>query len=261
MAQVGLFALVPVLASHVTTLTNVAFLAASLQLVGMLLVALNPIGIVLLPSIAERWEADPAGTAEHVGFLAGFAAHVGIFATCQLLPLSAVALVAWLGTSFQHADALVRVTLLGVGPFVFYLTMRSSLDAVSVRSYNTRSNLAGLLAFIVVATVLLVPDLVDPAFAVAWSFVAGVLVQGAMTLVFVQRVFRVPLRDYALAPALVLGVVTGLLGLAARPLIEDSSIPVLLLIAAELVLGGLYVAGLAAARAGWIGLLRERARS
>jgi O-antigen/teichoic acid export membrane protein len=258
MAQVGLFALVPVLASHVTSLTNVAYLAASLQVVAMLVVALNPIGIVLLPSIAERWEVDPQGTSEHVGILAGFATHAAIFSVCQLLPLGGIALVAWLGSSFEDAEALVRVTLLGVGPFVFYLTMRSSLDAVAVRSYNTRSNLAGLFAFIVVASTLLGFDLCDPAFAVAWAFASGVLVQGTMTLVFVRMAFRVPLAAYALGPALGLGAVSGLLALAARPLIEDSSVPVLMLLAVELVLGVAYVAGLAAARAGWIRLLRER---
>jgi O-antigen/teichoic acid export membrane protein len=259
MAQVGLFALVPVLASHVTSLTNVAYLAAALQVVGMLAVALNPIGVVLLPSIAERWEADERATARHVGVLAGFAAHAAIFATSQLFPLAGVALVAWLGSSFDGATSLVRVTLLGVGPFVFYLTMRSSLDAVAVRSYNTRSNLTGLGAFIAIAAVLLGFDLVEPEFAVAWAFAGGVLTQGAMTLVFVRSVFRVPLAAYRLVPALALGAAAGLLALAARPLIDGSAVPVLVLLATEIVLGALYVAGLAAAGAGWITLLRERA--
>jgi hypothetical protein len=86
-----------------------------------------------------------------------------------------------------------------------------------------------------------------------------VLTQGAMTLVFVRSVFRVPLAAYRLVPALALGVAAGLLALAARPLIDGSAVPVLVLLATELVLGALYVAGLAAAGAGWITLLRERA--
>jgi O-antigen/teichoic acid export membrane protein len=257
-AQVGLFALVPVLASHVTSLTNVAYLAAALQVVGILAVALNPIGIVLLPSIAERWEADAQSTSEHVGVLAGFAAHAAIFATSQLLPLAGVALVAWLGSNFDGAESLVRVTLLSVGPFVFYLTMRSSLDAVAVRSYNTRSNLAGLLAFVAVAATLLGFDAVSPAFAVAWAFAAGVLVQGTLTLVFVRSIFRVPLAAYALEPALALGIAAGALAWAAMPLIDDSSVPLVALIATELVIGAAYVGGLAVAGAGWITLLRER---
>ena len=257
-AQVGLFALVPVLAAHVTSLTEVAFLAAAVQLVLMLAVALNPIGIVLLPSLAERWAADSASVARQVGALAGFAAHAALFAGVQLAVYAGVALELWLGPDFEPAGRLVRVVVIAAGPFVFYLTMRSSLDAVAVRSYNTRSNLTALAAFAAIAAVLLGLDLTDPAFGVAWAFAGGVAVQGLMTLAFVQRLFRVPLADYALAPALALTAVTGAVALVARPLVEDAPAGLLVLAALELALGLTYLGGLFAARAPWTGLLRER---
>jgi O-antigen/teichoic acid export membrane protein len=258
-AQVGLFAVVPVLAAHVTSLTEVAFLAAALQLVLMLAVALNPIGIVLLPSLAERWAADSARLARQVGTLAGFAAHAALFAGVQLAIYAGLTLELWLGPDFEPAGRLVRVVVIGAGPFVFYLTMRSSLDAVAVRSYNTRSNLAALAAFAAIAAVLLGLDLTDPAFAVAWAFAGGVVVQGLMTLAFVQRLFAVPLTDYALGPALALAALTGGVALVARPAVEDAPAGLLVLAALELVLALAYFGGLFAARAPWTGLLRERA--
>ncbi len=258
-AQVGLFAVVPVLAAHVTSLTEVAYLAAALQLVLMLAVALNPIGIVLLPSLAERWAADSVRLARQVGALAGFAAHAALFAGVQLAIYAGLVLELWLGPDFEPAGRLVRVVVIAAGPFVFYLTMRSSLDAVAVRSYNTRSNLAALAAFAVIAAVLLGLDLTDPAFAVAWAFAGGVVVQGLMTLAFVQRLFAVPLADYSLGPALALAAVTGGVALVARPAVEDAPVGLLVLAALELVLASAYFAGLFAARAPWTGLLRERA--
>ena len=257
-AQVGLFALVPVVASHVTGLTEVGFLAAALQLVAMLGVALNPIGVVLLPSFAERFEADPAGMRRQAGALAGFALHAAAFAAAQLLVFGGLVLEIWLGPEFEAAGSLARVTLLAAGPFVFYLVMRSSLDAVAVRSYNTRSNLAGLTTFAAIATVGLASDALDPAFAVAWAFAGGVTVQGAMTAVFVQRRFSVPTGDYAALPALALAALSGGAALALRPAIEGSGAPLVLLIAAEAVLSVLFLAGLLAVRAPWTGLLRTR---
>ena len=137
--------------------------------------------------------------------------------------------------------------------------MRSSLDAVAVRSYNTRSNLAALAAFAVIAAVLLLGTDTAPAFAVAWAFAGGVVVQGLMTLAFVQRLFAVPLADYALGPALALAAVTGGVALVARPVLEDAPAGLLVLAALELVLASAYFGGLFATRAPWTGLLRERA--
>jgi O-antigen/teichoic acid export membrane protein len=242
----------------VASLTEVAYLAAALQLVLMLAVALNPIGIVLLPSLAERWAADPASLARQVGALAGFAAHVALFAGVQLAIYGALALELWLGPDFEAAGRLASVTLIAAGPFVYYLTMRSSLDAVAVRSYNTRSNLAALAAFAAIAAVLLGFDLTAPAFAVAWAFAGGVVVQGLMTLAFVQRLFAVPLTDYALGPALVLAAATGGAAVLARPAVEDAPGGLLVLAALELTLAAAYFGGLAAARARWTRLLRDR---
>jgi hypothetical protein len=224
----------------------------------MLAVALNPIGIVLLPSLAERWAADPARLVRQVGALAGFAAHAALFAGVQLAIYAGPALELWLGPEFEAAGRLAEVTVIAAGPFVFYLTMRSSLDAVAVRSYNTRSNLTALVAFAAIAAVLLGFDLTASALAVAWAFAGGVVVQGLMTLAFVQRLFSVPLADYALGPALLLAAATGGAALAARPAVEDAPAGLLVLAALELALAAAYLGGLFAARAPWTGLLRER---
>ena len=258
-AQVGLFALVPVVAAHVTTLTEVGYLAAALQVVAMLGVAMNPIGVVLLPSFAERHAEDPEGLRRQVAVLAALALHLAIFSAIQLQVFAATGLEIWLGPEFADAGSLARVTLLAAGPFVFYLAMRSSLDAIAVRSYNTRSNIAGLATFAAIAAAGLATDVVEPAYAVAAAFAGGVLVQGTMTFVFVQRRFAVPVADYALVPALALAAVTGALALAARPLVEDSGAPLMLLAVVELVVTALFLAGLAVAGVGWIRALRDAA--
>ena len=260
-AQLALFALVPVLAAHVAGLREVAFLGAALQVVNLLALTLNPLGVVLLPSVAQRWASDPARTARQIAQLAAMALHVGLFATVQVFVFAGIALEAWLGPNFAGAGPLVRVALIAVGPFVFYLAMRSSLDAAAVRSYNARSNIAGLAVFAAVAAVLLALDVTEPAFCVAWAFAAGVAVQGGLTFYFVRRLFGVRLADYALGRVLPLVAFTAAAAVAARPLVEGSGARLVLLAAVELVLTAVYLGGLAASHVSWISFLRTRGLS
>jgi O-antigen/teichoic acid export membrane protein len=258
LAQVGLFALVPVLAAHVTSLEHVAYLAAGVQIVAMLAVGLVPVGVVLLPTLAQTWVQDQARVARHVADLCGLAAHVALFAFIQLVLFADVAIRAWLGPPFEQAGTVVRVTVLGAPLFAYYLILRSSLDAVSVRSYNASSNIAGLAAFGGVAAILLSLELAQPAMCVAWAFSTGIAVQGLLTMHFVHRTFGIRRSDYSLATALPLGLLVAALGLATRPLIVDASPLLAWLAVLELGLGAAYFGGLWRARVPWARALALR---
>lgn len=259
-AQVGLFALVPVLAAHVASLREVAYLAAGLQIVAMLAVALTPLGVVLLPALARRWSEDREATSQQVAKIAGMATHVGLFAAGQAVLFADVVVPIWLGTEFEEAGEVVRIIVLPVPLFAFYMIMRSALDAAWVRSYNSRSNISALAAFVAVAGLSLSLDVVRPVFCVAWAFAVGVTIQGLLTFVWVHRLFRLRWADYALRAATPLALVVAALGLAARPLVESGPAPLLLLIAIQVGLATIYFGGLARHNVAWIGLLRRRLR-
>lgn len=257
-AQVALFALVPLLAAHVAGLREVAYLAAGLQVAIILTVALNPLGVVLLPTLARSYADDRSRATQQVAWLAALGLHVGLFAAFQVLIFADVAVQAWLGEDFAEADAIVRVIGLAVPLFAFYLTMRSSLDAAAVRSYNSRSNISALAVFAGVAALLLSLELIRPALAVAWAFTAGVTVQGLMTFFYVHRLFGLAWSDYSFAVAAPLALLTGALAWAARPVIEGSPLVLLFLAGLELVLAALYFGCLAGSNVGWTRVLRER---
>jgi hypothetical protein len=142
--------------------------------------------------------------------------------------------------------------------FVMYLMLRSPLDAVAVKSYNSRNNLISLGVLALVAAVLLGLDLVRPVMGVAWAFAAGVTAQGLLTAATVHSFFKVRWRDYALAYVLPVGLAAGLIGLLAKPAIEGSGSPLLVLIAFEAVLGAAYFGALALLPVGWPKLFAER---
>jgi O-antigen/teichoic acid export membrane protein len=258
MAQLGLFVFVPILAAHVTSLTQVAYLSAGQQVLGIASLAVLPIGLVLLPSLARMWSEDRERTSRHVAHLASFASCIAIFVSVQGILFAQIAVVAWLGDEFKDAGSVVTVTVAPAALYVVYLMLRSPLDAVAVKSYNSRNNLIALGIFGVVAALLLGLELVRPVMGVAWAFAAGVSAQGMLTLATVHRFFRVGWSDYGLRFTVPLGLATGIVGYLARPAVETGGSPLLLLIALELVLSLAYFGALALLPIGWTRLFAER---
>ena len=257
-ANMALHVMVPILGAHVASLTAVAYLGAGQQVLSFLSVAVMPLSLVLLPSIARLWASDRERATGYVEHLVAFSLHVAIFLSFQTVLFADIAVTTWLGSSFEGAGPVVRVVVAPAALFVVYLMLRSTLDAVEVRSFNSRNNLIALGAFGVVAALLLGLDITRPVLCVAWAFAAGVTTQGLLTLVTVHRLLHLSASAYMLQLALPLGVATGLVGLAARPLIDGAPGELAVLIVFELLLAALYFGTLVRARAGWVVLLRER---
>lgn len=258
LAQVGLFALVPVLAAQAGSLTDVAYLTAGQQVLSVLGFAVLPLGLVLLPSLSRMIAADFEGARRNVAILATLAVHAALFLTPQVLIYADVAVVTWLGPGFEDAGPVVRVTVVPAALYVVYMMLRSALDAAAVKSYNSRNSMIGLLVFGIVAAAGLQFDLARPVMAIAWAFAAGLTVQGVLTLVTVHRLFEVERAAYALHIAVPAATMTGGLGLAARHFIVDAEASLAWLAATELVLGTLFLAALVYWRVRWPRLLAAR---
>ncbi len=258
LAQLGLVVLVPILAAHVATLTDVAYLSAGQQVLSIISLAVVPLGLVLLPSLARMWAVDRRRATGYVAQLVSFAVHVAIFLSFQAILYADIGVRIWLGSNFEDAGSVVRVTVAPAALFAVYLMLRSVLDAVEVRSFNSRNNLIALATFVTLAALFLSLDVMEPVFAVAWAFCAGVAMQGGLTLFTVHRFFGLSASVYLLHVAVPLGLLTGAAGLAARPFIDGSSAELAFLLGLQLALATLYFGTLVLRRAGWVVLLRER---
>lgn len=258
MAQLGIFVLVPILGAHVASLTDVAYLSAGQQVLSIASLAVLPLGLVLLPSLARMWEEDRERTSRHVAQLSAFSASLAIFVGLQALLFADIAVVAWLGPEFEEAGPVVAVTVAPAALFVVYLMLRSTLDAVAVKSYNSRNNLVALVVFALAAAVLLGFDVCRPVMGVAWAFALAVATQGLLTFITVHRFFAVRWEDYGLQYAVPLGLAAAAIGLLLRPAIEESSSPLLLLLLLQAMLGVAYFGGLVLSPVGWPRLLAAR---
>ena len=258
LAQLLVFVLVPILAAHVGSLADVADLTAGQQVLAILSLAVTPLGLVLLPQLSRLWASDRERAAKYVGQLAAFAAHVAIFLSLQTVIFADIGVSIWLGPTFDDAGAVVRVVVTPAALYAVYLMLRNTLDAAAVRSYNSRNNLIALAVFAAVAASFLGLDVTSPVFCVAWAFAAGVATQGALAFFSVHRLFALDASDYMLHVALPLGLATGALGFAARPVVEGSGAKLLVLAALEIGLAAVYFGLLVRLRAVWVAVVVER---
>jgi O-antigen/teichoic acid export membrane protein len=260
LAAIGLFALPPVVAAHFVPLDRVAYLTVGLYVVAVVSISFQPLGLVLLPALSRLWAINPAATRQHVARLCAFALHSSLFVTPALVLFADIAARAWLGSGFADAGPIIRITTLPLVLFMVHLILRTSLDAVAVKSYNSRNEVIALAAFAVAATVLLATHATDPLTSVAWSLAIGLLTLGALTFATVQRLFGVAVSNFALPVALPLAAASAALGYTARSAIgsEASLRSVLLIVLVELVLASAYVLALVRAGVSWPAEFRTR---
>jgi O-antigen/teichoic acid export membrane protein len=261
LAAVALWAVTPVVAAHYVPLRQVAFLGAGLQVLNVVAMAFQPIGLIFLPVLTRLWVADRERARWYASQLSAAAVHLALFATPQILLFADVAARGWLGPSFDEAGPIIRLTVFPVAFYICSIVLRSPLDAVAVTAYNSRNRLAGLAVAVVTGTLLLSLGVGDSIEAVALGFSSGLLAVGVLTFLTTRRIYAIPRSAWASWTALLLGVVTAAIGAAVRFLVVGShaSLPALALV---VVLEGLlatgFVVGLARSGVEWPAEFRAR---
>jgi O-antigen/teichoic acid export membrane protein len=261
LAAIGLFALPLVLAAHFESLHRVAYLTVGLYVVSVVVIAFQPLGLVLLPLLSKLCATNPAAARQHVARLCASGLHISLFLAPQLVLFADVAARAWLGADFAKAGPIIRITTFPLVLFMVHLILRTSLDAVSVKAYNSRNSIIALAILAGSSAILLASTATEPLTAIAWSFAIGLLSLGALTFATVQRLFSVLASDFALRAALPLAAATAGAGYLLRETVvgsDASLLSVFLIAMAELLLAAAYVAGLLRAGVAWPSEVRTR---
>jgi O-antigen/teichoic acid export membrane protein len=196
LAYVALFASAPALIARVGTANDVAYFGAAQQIVGLLTIAGLPIGLVALPRLAALWGTDrPAARrvtldVVQVGVLAG------AFITVQMLAFGDVAARAWLGAAFADSGTVIRTVAAATGAYLLYVLLRSPIDAVAVRAYNTRNTVVAVMVFALLVGAGRLLDLGPEAITVAFS--VGLALLGILSLVTAGQLFDIRVRQLQL---------------------------------------------------------------
>jgi O-antigen/teichoic acid export membrane protein len=263
-ASVTLMTVPPIVAAHVAPLEEVAFLTAGMYVLAVVTIAFQPVGMVFLPLLSRLCREDFEAARRWVGQLTACALHIAIFLTPQLVLFADVAVRSWLGPDFEDGGTVIRITVLPVALYVFYLVLRSALDAAAITAYNSRNNTIALLAAAIAAAVALGLDVGAPVEAIAASFAVGLSILGILTLGSIRSIFGMERAAFALPLALALSAVGAAIGALIRFAVTGDDPPLGALVgigAVELALGAAYVAALVRAGVTWPIAIRDRFRS
>lgn len=257
----ALLAVGPIIATHYLPMAKVAPLLLGISIVTAIGYAVSPVGIVLLSKVSMMLgQGARESVRSRLRNLAAAVPELSVFACVQLLVFADVAVRAWVGPKFLGDQLVVRLLILAIPPYLFYVMLRSTIDAVHVTPYNTQNVLLGLglHAVTLAAVVILLPSsrLLE---GIAASLLLALTVLGILTGRTFCRLYELSFPWRRSAPsilvALALGVVAWLFRFA-----QGSAIGPLSVLLLELALGFAYLAALKYTGSAWLHYAWEMAR-
>jgi O-antigen/teichoic acid export membrane protein len=141
----GLLALGPVLASHYVNMTQNSYLLLGITCLSMAGIAFSPVGIVLLARISHLLGAGRVGAVnEYVGHMRSAVLQLSFVVAVQGLVFARPLVLWWLGPSSVAGVPVIRVVMLAIPAYMYFLALRSVVDAASEVAYNARNVLITL---------------------------------------------------------------------------------------------------------------------
>lgn len=145
----ALIALGPVIASHYLSISEVSGLLLGL---GMLLAvgsSVAPCGTVLLSKISMMLARNQVDAVQvQLQYFIASVLELSVFICLQVIVFADVIVQLWVGSGYLKSVGIIRITLLGVPFWLFFVALRSAIDAAAVIAHNTYSGYIALAVFL-----------------------------------------------------------------------------------------------------------------
>jgi O-antigen/teichoic acid export membrane protein len=249
----ALTALGPMLAAHYMKIADISPLLLGLNILMVIGYAAGPLGVVLLSRLSMMLGQNRHDEVHaRMQLLIAAVMEVSIFTCIQLAVFADVVVRAWVGPGFLNQIGVIRLVLLAIPPYLFFVTLRSTVDAVSVKPYNTRNVLASLTAYLVfiAAWIYLAPEK-SLLVGIAIAILASQILLALLTVSTFRRFYGVSVPWLRLVPSLLTAIALGAAAFAWHVLRKDS-ISLAEAIVFEAVIAAAYLAALAWCRSGWV---------
>ena len=253
----GLLAVGPVIAPHVSSLVAVGYVAAGQALLRVVEGATEAFGRVALPKIAQLSAAREHGLLrERVADVTAVVLHIGMYATFHLWLWAPDLVRLWLGYQYEGAIPAVRFIVLGILPYLLFVTLRSILDALEERPVNATNVYVAIVVTAVTAVIL---GRRFDAEGLACATSLGLAVLGVLTVRALRRTCAFPLEPLIVRKALFVNAVLAAVAAIARAAGTRGGVPPIVNgVAVESVLVTAYLAALWYLDARWMHELRRR---
>lgn len=198
----GLYAFGPYLASHYLSFAEAGLLLSSQIVFRMAELGTAAFGIVILPKAAMLEVGGQQGFLGHrIKDIIQCSFHVGLFLSCQLLFWTEPLILVWLGSQYTGAVSLMKVLSVGIIPWIIYVMLRAIIDGVEPKPINALNVVAGATATVVCSIA-----------ALGWHFgtvglasaiALGQWIIGLLTILYLQRRYRLHWRDIRVVPIVI----------------------------------------------------------
>jgi O-antigen/teichoic acid export membrane protein len=145
----ALIALGPVIASHYLPISDVSGLLLGLGMLLAVGASVAPCGTVLLSKISMMLARNQveAVRLQLQHFLAGVL-ELSVFVCLQVIVFADVIVQAWVGSGYLNGVGVIRITLLSIPFWLFFVALRSAIDAAAVMAHNAHNGYVALAVFL-----------------------------------------------------------------------------------------------------------------
>ncbi len=256
----ALFAIGPLITTHYLPMTEVAYLLLGSNFLLVMGYTAGPLGVVLLSKfsmmLGQNRLAEVRDSLEH---LVRAVLDISVFASLQLVVFTDVLVRLWVGPSFRPAIPIIRLMLLAIPPYLFYMALRSSIDAVTVKPRNAGNVIVALaiyLALIAASVKTLTGSFLLE--GIAAGLVAALTVLGVLTARTFRDLYNLSVPWGKCASSMAAAVGLGAVSFAFRWIQPDHHESLVTLLW-ELLVGGLYVGVLTRLGSPWLGFVWDKA--
>lgn len=248
-----LMVLGPMLAAHYMNIGAISPLLLGLNILMVIGYAAGPLGSMLLSKVSmmlgqnQQEELRARMRLLVVGIL-----EISVFASVQLVIYADVVVRAWVGREFDKDMNVIRVIMFAIPFYLFFVALRSTIDAATVKPLNTANVLIslGFYGGLILGWKTVFPDY-SLLMGIAGSLLLSLMLLALLTAHTFRKYFGLGIPWRRLAPSF---AVAAVLGAAALGIERMAAGPVSLWTAAleEALFMAVYVAILAWRRSGWI---------
>jgi O-antigen/teichoic acid export membrane protein len=147
----ALFALGPVIASHYRPLSDVSRLLLGLSLLMALSVSVTPLGTVLLSKVSMMLARNRVEEVRiRLEELVAAVLELSVFGCLQMIVFADVLVRAWVGSAYLAGLGVIQITLMSVPFYLYFVAIRSAIDAASVVAHNAHNGYLALAVFLAI---------------------------------------------------------------------------------------------------------------
>jgi len=214
----ALFALGPVVAAHYLPMKQVSYLLLGSS---MLLIAgytAGPLSTVLLSKFSMMLgQNQMAEVRKSLSYMMAAVIELSLFMALELIVFSDALVRLWVGPQYSPAITLVRLLILAIPPYLYFMALRSGIDAMTVKPLNAMNVLIALAFYVgALAAVLNITPSAYLLDAIALSMVASLVLLGMLTARTFRKLYSLRIPWAQCLPALAIGLLSGGLCLAGR---------------------------------------------